>query len=212
MTRHYSRLDKCLINLDQGLRTVFGRPVEQRPSPTTHIPDPKLSPSERKLSIGLMRVNHAGEISAQALYQAQALTAQSPSVHISMKQAAEEENDHLAWCKGRLDELGSHTSYLSPLWYLGSFGIGVIAGLAGDKWSLGFLAETEKQVVRHLEKHLEKLPEEDQKSREIVTQMKADEAEHASMAVKTGGAELPKSIQKMMALFSKVMTKTAYWV
>lgn len=209
-TRHYSRLDQCLINFDQGLRTVFGRPIEQRACPTTDIPDPQLSPSERKHSIGLMRVNHAGEVSAQALYQAQALTARSSTTHTSMKQAATEENDHLAWCKDRLDELGGHTSYLSPLWYLGSFAIGTIAGLAGDKWSLGFLAETEKQVVRHLETHLEKLPLADHKSRKIVTQMKEDEAEHATMAVKTGGAKLPRPLRKIMKLLSGVMTKTAY--
>jgi ubiquinone biosynthesis monooxygenase Coq7 len=159
-----------------------------------------------------MRVNHAGEISAQALYQAQALTARSAATRTSMKQAAEEENDHLAWCAQRLEELGGHISHLSSIWYLGSFAIGTLAGLAGDKWSLGFLAETEEQVVRHLEAHLENLPSEDHKSRKIVSQMRADESEHATMAVEIGAVALPKPIKKMMALFSKVMTKTAYWV
>ena len=154
----------------------------------------------------MMRVNHCGEVCAQALYQGQALTARSQEVRTSMDAAAREEIDHLEWCQQRLGELGSHTSYLNPLWYSGSLGLGLLAGLVGDKWSLGFLAETERQVVRHLEGHLDRLPEGDSKSRAIVEQMKQDEAKHATMALVEGAADLPPAIKVFMTLTAKVMT------
>jgi ubiquinone biosynthesis monooxygenase Coq7 len=159
-----------------------------------------------------MRVNHAGEISAQALYQGQALTAKLPDVRDKMEQAAEEEFDHLNWCQSRLSELDSHTSVLNPAWYAGSFVIGALAGAAGDKWSLGFVAETEHQVVRHLDEHLEKLPAQDARSRAILERMKYDEAQHATVALQSGGAKLPFVVKKLMQLTSKVMTRTAYWI
>ena len=159
-----------------------------------------------------MRINHAGEICAQALYQGQALTAQLPNVRDKMEQAAAEENDHLAWTAGRLRELGAHTSYLNPLWYAGSFAIGAAAGLAGDKWSLGFVAETERQVIRHLEGHLARLAPQDAKSRAILEQMKDDEAHHATVAIEHGAAEFPEPVKQLMQLTSKFLTTAAYWL
>ncbi|KPJ92022.1 MAG: 2-octaprenyl-3-methyl-6-methoxy-1,4-benzoquinol hydroxylase, partial [Gammaproteobacteria bacterium SG8_11] len=159
-----------------------------------------------------MRINHAGEVAAQGLYQGQALTARLPKVRAQMEQAALEENDHLDWCKKRATELGKGTSLLDPFWYMGSVVIGAAAGAAGDKWSLGFVAETERQVVKHLDSHLRRLSEHDEKTRAILQQMKADEGRHATSAVKSGGAELPTPIKKAMQLASKVMTKTAYWI
>ncbi len=159
-----------------------------------------------------MRVNHAGEIAAQALYQGQALTAQLDEVRDTMQQSAQEENDHLAWCESRVHELHEQTSRLAPIWYAGSFAIGALAGIAGDRWSLGFVAETEQQVVEHLERHLDQLPAEDDKSRAIVRQMKQDEAKHGHVAIAAGAAELPEPVRKLMKLISKVMTGTAYWV
>jgi ubiquinone biosynthesis monooxygenase Coq7 len=159
-----------------------------------------------------MRVNHAGEVSAQALYQGQGLTARDPAVREAMAEAADEEVDHLAWCEERLDELRSHTSYLNPFWYLGSFSIGACAGLCGDRWSLGFVAETERQVVRHLESHLQQLPAADERSRRILAQMQEDEARHATTALEAGGAELPRPIRSLMQLCSRVMTTTAYYL
>jgi ubiquinone biosynthesis monooxygenase Coq7 len=159
-----------------------------------------------------MRVNHSGEVAAQALYQAQGFTARSKSIQVSMQQSAIEEIDHLDWCQERLTELGSHTSFLNPLWYSGSFTIGALAGLLGDKWSLGFVVETENQVVAHLESHLQKLPVQDARSRAILEQMKIDEAHHASVAIESGAAELPEKVKKLMRLCSRVMTSTAYWI
>jgi ubiquinone biosynthesis monooxygenase Coq7 len=159
-----------------------------------------------------MRVNHAGEVAAQALYQGQALTAKNKSVQDKLKQAAEEENDHLAWCRKRVNELGEQTSIFDPLWYAGSLTIGAAAGLAGDKWNLGFLAETEKQVVKHIDKHLEKLPPDDHKTRAILEQMHEDENQHATTAIEQGGAELPEPIKQGMQLVSKVMTKASFWI
>jgi ubiquinone biosynthesis monooxygenase Coq7 len=159
-----------------------------------------------------MRVNHAGEIAAQGLYQGQAATAELPEVRAAMEQAAEEENDHLAWCEARLAELGSRPSVLGPLWYAGAFAIGAGAGLVGDRWSLGFVAETERQVVRHLEEHLGMLPADDARSRAILEQMKEDELAHGSAALEAGGAELPRPVKALMGLVSKLMTRGAYWV
>jgi len=169
-----------------------------------------MSAAEKKHAAGLMRVNHAGEVSAQGLYSGQALTARLPDVREKMERAALEENDHLEWCERRLEELGSHKSLLNPLWYFGSFAIGAAAGIAGDKWSLGFVAETEHQVIKHLDEHLESLPEQDAKSRAVVEQMKEDEAHHATVALQHGGAELPEPVKKVMGLTSKVMTTLAY--
>lgn len=211
--RHYTPLDRLFMNLDVGLRTVLGQPqVTERPAPARNIEDAQLSDAERALAGRLMRINHAGEVAAQGLYQGQSLTARLPEVRDKMERAAREENDHLDWCERRAKELGTHVSYLNPLWFAGSAAIGALAGLAGDKWSLGFVAETEKQVVRHLEDHLGRLPPQDEKSRAILEQMKKDEGRHATVALEAGGAELPYPIKRLMKLTSKVMTKTAYWL
>jgi ubiquinone biosynthesis monooxygenase Coq7 len=169
-----------------------------------------LDVAERKHAAGLMRVNHVGEVCAQALYQSQKLLARDSQIQEMLEHSAQEEMDHLAWCETRLKELDSHTSYLNPLWYAGSFAIGLVAGLAGDKWSLGFVAETEKQVESHLESHLQKLPETDHRSRAIVEQMRVDEIAHGQAALNAGGESLPEPIQKMMQALSKLMTTTAY--
>lgn len=209
--RHYTPIDHLLFNVDQAVRTIFGQPqITERPDPAANVPEAELSAAERKLAAGLMRVNHAGEVSAQGLYQGQALTARLPEVREKMERAALEENDHLDWCERRVHELGERVSLLNPFWYAGSFAIGAIAGLAGDKWSLGFVAETEHQVIKHLDGHLAQLPPQDQKSRVIVEQMKSDEAHHATVALEYGGAPLPEPIKKVMALTSKVMTETAF--
>jgi ubiquinone biosynthesis monooxygenase Coq7 len=211
--RTYSPFDRLLMQVDKAARTLLGpSPVGERPNPADSFPDAELGEEERRRVSGLMRVNHAGEVSAQALYQGQALTAKLPEVRGKMERAAAEENDHLAWCQRRLDELGSHTSFLNPLWYAGSLAIGALAGLAGDRWSLGFVAETERQVVSHLEEHLERLPAQDHKSRAILERMKEDERHHATTALKAGGAELPQPVKRIMRLSSKVMTTTAYYI
>jgi ubiquinone biosynthesis monooxygenase Coq7 len=211
--RHYTTLDLLLGHLDQAVRTVFGGPpTARRANPGAAHLEAALSAEQRTLAARLMRVNHAGEIAAQGLYQGQALTARLDAVRDSMEQAADEENDHLAWCAGRLHELDSHTSRLDPLWYLGAVSIGALAGIAGDKWSLGFVAETERQVVRHLDEHLQRLPAEDARSRAILDQMRRDEAGHATVAVEAGAAPLPEPIKRVMGLASKVMTETAYWI
>ena len=212
--RHYSLLDRLLMEVDQSLRTVYGRPpVTARANPSDAIEEAELSDPERELAGRLMRINHAGEVSAQGLYQGQALTAKREDIRDQMQRSAMEENDHLAWCEQRIAELGTHKSQLSPFWYWGSFSLGAIAGAIGDKWSLGFVTETEHQVVRHLEDHLQRLPEQDDKSRAVLEQMKEDEAHHAHVALEAGGAELPTPIKKLlMPLLSKVMTKTTYWI
>lgn len=211
--RDYSPIDKLFLNLDTGLRTVFGQPaLTERPNPAGQVPEAELSEAERVLAGRLMRINHAGEVSAQGLYQGQALTARLPEVRSKMERAALEENDHLEWCERRARELGTHVSYLNPLWYVGSLAIGAIAGAAGDKWSLGFVVETEHQVVRHLDEHLAQLPAHDQRSRAVLEQMKEDEAHHATLALHAGGAPLPGPVKTLMGLVSKVMTRTAYWL
>ena len=210
-SRHYSPADKFLMHLDTGLRTVLGRPqTTERPNPAENIEDAELTESEKELAGRLMRINHAGEVAAQGLYEGQSLTARLPEVRDKMERAAMEENDHLAWCENRLNELGSHKSLLNPLWYGGSLAIGALAGLAGDKWSLGFVTETENQVVRHLDSHLKQLSEKDNKSRAILEQMKEDEGHHATAALHAGGTELPKPIKQLMGLTSRIMTRTAY--
>jgi ubiquinone biosynthesis monooxygenase Coq7 len=211
--RQYSPIDRFLMQVDRGLRTVLGQPeVSGRQDPAAACAETELSEAERLEAARLMRVNHAGEVAAQALYQGQALTARLPQVRDKMEQAAREENDHLDWCARRARELGGHTSVLNPLWYAGSLAIGAAAGWAGDKWSLGFIVETERQVVRHLEGHLRRLSPRDRKSRAILEQMKVDETHHATTALNAGGAPLPAPVKVLMALTSKVMTKTAYWI
>jgi len=208
--RSHTTVDQLIGNFDTAVRTIFGKPlVSERADPALGLNEPQLSYAERKTAAGLMRINHAGEVSAQGLYAGQALTAKLPDVREKMERAALEENDHLAWCENRVTELGEKVSMLSPLWYVGSFGIGAIAGLAGDKWSLGFVAETEHQVVRHLNSHLQALPPQDNKSRAIVVQMREDEARHATVALENGGAPLPAPIKKLMEFTSKVMTTLA---
>ena len=208
-----SPVDKFLGVADNALRTIFGGyQVTERQNPSQNIEESELSNDEQKHAAGLMRINHCGEVCAQALYQGQALTAKLPEVRTSMEQAAAEENDHLQWCSDRLEQLDSRTSFLNPLWYAGSFTIGAVAGALGDKWSLGFVAETEYQVVKHLESHLQQLPEKDQKSRSVIEQMKDDELHHATVAVNAGGAELPKPVKFAMQGMAKVMTKSVYWV
>lgn len=206
-----SPIDRLILEFDTALRSVVGGAHAHRPTPGSDFGgNSGLDAVERKHAAGLMRVNHVGEVCAQALYQSQKLVARNPEIQEMLDHSGQEEMDHLAWCETRLQELGSHTSYLNPLWYAGSFVIGLAAGLAGDKWSLGFVAETEKQVENHLESHLEKLPKEDQRSRAIVDQMRIDEIAHGQAAKNAGGANLPEPIQKIMQAMSKIMTTTAY--
>lgn len=211
--RHLTFTDKIVNEFDTALRSVAGRPIlTERPNPSEEIDEADLTDSEQDLAGRLMRINHAGEVSAQGLYRGQALTAKLPEIREKMERAALEENDHLEWCERRARELGTHVSLLNPLWYMGSVSIGALAGLAGDKWSLGFVVETENQVVRHLEEHEAQLSLSDQKTRAILAQMKEDEAHHADIAKSAGGAELPVPIKSLMQLTSKVMTRTAYWI
>lgn len=211
--REYDLLDRLLIGFDEALGAACGRPaVAERAYPAEGLECAGLSETERRHAAGLLRVDHAGEVAAQALYRAQGLVGRSDNVRDAMQRAAAEESDHLAWCERRLAELGGRTSLLNPVWYLGSFCIGALAGLFGDRWSLGFVAETERQVVRHLASHLQRLPVEDLVSRVILTQMKEDEGRHATVAVESGGRALPEPVQQLMALCSRLMTTTAYWI
>ena len=211
--RQLTAIDQILTQLDQGLRTVLGNaPEPQRVSPAVEIADTEMSDQERQHAIGLMRVNHAGEICAQALYQGQALTAKLPEIGKQMEHAAAEEIDHLAWCEQRINELGGRTSALNPIWYAMSFGLGAGAGLISDKLSLGFVAATEDQVCDHLQKHLDELPESDSKSRAIVEQMLDDEARHAQTALDAGGHRFPAPVKKLMTLVSSAMTGSSYHI
>lgn len=211
--RNFTKLDSLCLRIDQALKAVCGHSATTgRQYPAKGLTEPSLNESERKHAAALMRVNHAGEVSAQALYHGQGLVSRCTDVRDKMQTAAVEEGDHLAWCSQRLTELGSHTSYLNPLWYAGSFAIGVTAGLVGDQWSLGFLAETENQVVKHLEKHLSLLPNQDDKSAQILQQMQQDEAQHRDDAIKAGAAQLPTFVKQLMSFTSMVMVKTAYWI
>lgn len=205
-------LDRVIVEFDKGLRTLFSQAHSARAYPDADVAEAALDAAERQHAQGLMRVNHTGEICAQALYQGQALTARSVEVQQKLQHAAAEETEHLAWTARRVHELGGHLSVLNPLWYSGSLAMGAVAGLLGDKWNLGFLAETERQVGQHLQSHLQQLPTQDAKSRAIVNQMASDEAAHAAMAVELGGAPLPAPVQWAMQLNGKLMTKTAYWV
>lgn len=210
-------MDRLIIAFDRGLRTLFARPHSGRPHPGRELPhekqpDVELPDSQKKHVAALMRVNHVGEICAQALYSGQSLTARNQVTVKALQQAAREETEHLAWCEQRIEELGGRKSLLNPLWYGGSFALGVASGVLGDKWNLGFLAETERQVGKHLEDHLTQLPEHDARSRAVLTQMHADETRHAQTAVQHGAAELPKPVKTAMRLASRIMTRTSYYL
>lgn len=205
-------VDRLLIALDNALRTLAGASHPSRPCPQPAQAGELLTDTERRLSGALMRVNQVGEVCAQALYNAQSLVAREPALKQQFDAAAREETDHLAWTQTRLAELGAYTSWLNPLWYAGSFGIGMLAGRAGDAISLGFVVETERQVERHLESHLTRLPERDEASRAIVRQMMLDEARHAAHAQSAGAAELPAPVRLAMRLAARVMTRTAHYV
>jgi ubiquinone biosynthesis monooxygenase Coq7 len=205
-------LDELIVAFDKGLRTVFAPAQSLRPVPGEALPEAEMPDEERAQAAALMRVNHSGEICAQALYQGQALTARNPGAKAALERAAQEETEHLAWTERRIGELGGRKSLLNPAFYAGSFAIGALAGLLGDRWNLGFLAETERQVVRHLEGHLQRLPASDEKSRAVLEQMKEDEARHATSAMTHGGGELPEPAKAAMRLSSKAMTDTAYWI
>jgi len=211
--RSLTPLDRLLASANNALRTVAapaGRPA--RDNPAKDIAESDLSASDKAHAAGLMRVNHSGEVAAQALYQGHAAVARDKSIETQMQQAANEEFDHLAWCEQRLVELGESPSRLSPLWYAGAFAIGAASGILGDRWSLGFIAETERQVCEHLEGHFERLPDDDERSRVILKQMHEEEAEHGENAVDAGAAELPRPVKRFMKLTAKVMTRTAYWL
>ncbi|WP_224784855.1 2-polyprenyl-3-methyl-6-methoxy-1,4-benzoquinone monooxygenase [Wenzhouxiangella sp. W260] len=213
MERHLTPIDRALCFLDDALRLSAGvAPAASRPNPAAETPDTTFEEDQRQHVAGLMRINHTGEICAQALYAGQAVTARDPAVRDEMAHAASEEIDHLSWCAERLDELDSHTSALNPLWYAGSFAIGATAGLAGDAWSLGFLKETERQVEAHLADHLAQLPAEDRRSHAILAQMKIDEAQHAETAAAAGARDLPGPVRSAMRLASGVMKRIAYRV
>jgi ubiquinone biosynthesis monooxygenase Coq7 len=212
-SRQLTPIDKLLAGVNNALRTVAapaGRSARQ--SPSDYVSATDLSANEMSHSAGLMRVNHSGEVAAQGLYQGHATVARDPSIEQQMKHAAEEEFDHLAWCEQRLTELGSGPSRLSPIWYAGAFTIGAISGTLGDRWSLGFIAETERQVCDHLTSHLDQLPAVDEKSRAVVEKMRDEEQQHGKNAQDAGAAELPPPVRHLMQLTAKVMTKTAYWV
>ncbi|HET7307740.1 MAG TPA: 2-polyprenyl-3-methyl-6-methoxy-1,4-benzoquinone monooxygenase [Gammaproteobacteria bacterium] len=212
-SRRYNPIDHVLIELDHAARTLLGKPpAPRREYPAARLDDPELTAGARRLAARLMRINHAGEISAQALYRGQAAVARTGRIRDRMMRAADEEQDHLAWCAARLHELGGAPSRLDPAWYLGSFAIGALAGLAGDRYSLGFVAETERQVERHLDGHLRRLPANDVRSRGVLEIMQQDEVRHGRAATQAGGKRLPRSVQKAMRWTSKVMTTLAFWI
>ncbi|MFA5678028.1 MAG: 2-polyprenyl-3-methyl-6-methoxy-1,4-benzoquinone monooxygenase [Pseudomonas sp.] len=209
--RQYSLFDRLLVQGEQAMRTLVpGAAQPARPSPAQHLRTDAVAEEQRKHVAGLMRINHTGEVCAQALYQGQALTAKLPDIRAQMEQAAAEEIDHLAWCEQRLNELGSRTSVLNPLFYGLSFGLGAVAGRISDRISLGFVAATEQLVERHLDDHLTQLPEDDLKSRAILEQMREDEIEHGSMALQAGGVVFPRPVKGTMKLMSRVMTSVTY--
>ena len=211
--RQLTPLDRLLASANNALRTVAtpaGRTA--RDNPAANIIDADLSISQKRHAAGLMRINHAGEVAAQALYQGHATVARDKNIEQQMQHAAAEEFDHLAWCEQRIQELGEDVSRLSPFWYAGAYAIGAASGILGDKWSLGFIAETERQVCAHLDNHLDGLPADDARSRAIVEKMRDEEAEHGENAILAGAAELPGPVKKLMRFTAKLMTKTAYWV
>ena len=203
-------LEPLIVGFDRALRTLSGTAAAARPSPAARLPEPALEPHERRHAAGLMRVNHTGEICAQALYSAQALVARDPQIRERYAQAARDEEDHLAWTQARLAEIGARTSLLNPLWYAGSFAIGVAAGVAGDRANLGFVVETERQVEEHLTAHIERLPANDARSRAIVEQMRDDEARHGAMALEAGAVPLPYPVRRLMRAAADVMRAIAY--
>lgn len=205
-------IDRSILMFDRALRTLYGRSTSARPYPAEEAPTTLMNEPARTHAAGLMRVNHSGEVCAQALYDGQAVTAHSPAVRATLERAGREEQEHLAWTEQRLAELGARKSLLNPLWYTGSFALGALAGLAGDRWSLGFVVETERQVEDHLTGHLDDLPADDARSRAIVEQMRTDEANHALSARAAGAAEVPSPIKTLMRLTARVMTFTAYRV
>ncbi|MES2509698.1 MAG: 2-polyprenyl-3-methyl-6-methoxy-1,4-benzoquinone monooxygenase [Pseudomonadota bacterium] len=205
-------MDLLINAADSALRTIFAKPRASRPCPTVAGDPTELTVPEKALAGALMRVNHVGEVCAQALYAAQAIGTQDPVLRQQFIDASEEETDHLAWTRQRLDELGARPSLLNPLWYAGAFGLGLVAGRLGDRVSLGFVVETERQVEAHLAGHLEKLPAGDHESRAIVAQMKNDEARHAQEATGAGALELPPPVKSLMAAAAKVMTTTAHYI
>ena len=210
--RQYTGIDKLINSFDQALRSLVpGATSAQRSNPSEDTTT-QLAVSEARHVAGLMRVNHSGEVCAQALYHGQALTAKLPKVRQAMQFAAIEEQDHLAWCEDRLKELDSHTSLFNPVWYGLSFGMGALAGLAGDKYSLGFVAETERQVSMHLQQHISELPPQDERSRKILVQMNEDELHHRDTALNAGGVDLPAPVKITMTAISKLMTKTSYFI
>ncbi|HPU51037.1 MAG TPA: 2-polyprenyl-3-methyl-6-methoxy-1,4-benzoquinone monooxygenase [Burkholderiaceae bacterium] len=211
-TDHLSPADRMLSWVGRGLATVASAIPASRPNPAAPASEDLLSAEERQLSAALMRVNHVGEVCAQALYDGQAASARDAGLREQFRRAAVEEGDHLAWTRQRIDELGGRTSLLNPLWYAGAFGLGLLAGRAGDRVSLGFMAETERQVERHLDGHLQRLPAADHRSRAVVEQMKADEAAHAQAAVRLGGIGLPAPVRGAMRLAARVMTTTAHYL
>jgi 3-demethoxyubiquinol 3-hydroxylase len=204
--------DRLIASFDRALRTLCAPALSARPVPGQDLPEAELDGQEKRHAAALMRVNHTGEICAQALYQGQALTARNQDTRAVLERAAEEEVEHLAWTAQRVEELGGRLSLLNPLFYAGAFAMGALSGLRGDKWNLGFLAETERQVEGHLGGHLDRLPQQDEKSRAIVSKMKEDEARHALSAHDHGAAELPDPVKRAMRLASKVMTGSTYWV
>lgn len=204
--------DRLIVEFDKALRTLLGGAQALRGGPAAGVPEGALSDAERRHSAALMRVNHTGEVCAQAMYSGQSLTARNPSVRDTLDRAAREEAEHLAWTASRVGELGGRTSRLNPAFYAGAFALGVLSGAFGDRWNLGFLAETERQVEGHLEGHLDRLPEADAKSRAIVHQMKQDEARHAVSAQTLGAAELPPPVRQAMRLMSSLMTRSTYWI
>jgi ubiquinone biosynthesis monooxygenase Coq7 len=206
------KIDDLIMEFDKGLRTLLAPARTSRPLPGKSLAEAEMGEEEKRLAAALMRVNHSGEICAQALYQGQALTARKPEIQQALKQAASEETEHLNWCESRINDLGGRKSLLNPAWYAGSLAIGALAGALGDKWSLGFLAETERQVVRHLEGHLQRLPASDVRSRAVVEQMKQDEARHATTAFEHGGAELPAPVKLAMKFSARMMTGVAFRV
>lgn len=212
MNKRLTWTDSCIENFDQALRTLMNVATAARPNPGENIKASELSQTEKKHVAGLMRIDHAGEVCAQALYLGHSLTARNHVVKEQMLESAKEEIDHLAWCQKRIEELNSHTSYLNPFWYVGSLAIGMLSGVLGDAYSLGFVAETEKQVEKHLEKHLSQLPSEDKKSFAILKQMQQDEMHHAKVATENGARELSDPIKGAMKLMSKIMTTIAYYV
>ncbi|MGB5621077.1 MAG: 2-polyprenyl-3-methyl-6-methoxy-1,4-benzoquinone monooxygenase [Gammaproteobacteria bacterium] len=213
MDRQYSPLDRLIAGADEALRTVFSPAASPaRETPGRDLDETLDDPEDRRHVAGLMRVNHAGEVAAQGLYRGQAATARLEQVRAAMDEAAREETDHLAWCEDRLQQLGSRPSVLNPLWYAGSYLIGAGAGLIGDRWSLGFVAETERQVARHLNEHIARLPPEDMRSRAILDQMRDDELRHRETALDAGGAKLPAPVRGVMSLVSLAMTRGAYWI